>query len=342
MSVQTRIVSEDEADLRLDRWFRRHFPNVTQGALQKLCRTGQVRVDGKRVTGASRLVPAQTVRIPPLPDASAVAKEGPPPLDPMLAREIERMVIYRDDKVIVLNKPSGLATQGGPGIIKHVDMMLEGLQGDSEHRPRLVHRIDRDTSGILLLARTPGVAAKLAAAFRGRDVHKTYWAVVVGRPTPASGVIDQPLAKLGAGNGALVIAAERDDEDAAHARTEYETLDGAGRKISWLGLSPLTGRTHQLRVHCESLGTPILGDPRYGGKLAHPEGFTDRLHLHARALDIPHPDGGRLMVAAPLPPHMRDTFKDLGFVAGETPKPERRHGGGAERAVAKTGRSARR
>ncbi|AOX16243.1 RluA family pseudouridine synthase [Kozakia baliensis] len=328
MSVTTRIVSEDEADLRLDRWFRRHFPTLTQGVLQKLCRTGQVRLDGKRVTTATRLAPGQTLRVPPLP-APPAPTDAPPPLDPKLAQEIERMVLYRDDQVIVLNKPSGLPTQGGPGIVKHVDMMLDGLRGDSEHRPRLVHRIDRDTSGLLLVARTPGVAAKLAASFRGRDVKKTYWAVVVGRPMPGSGVIDQPLAKLGAGNGALVIAADRKDEDAASARTEYEVVDAAGKKISWLALEPLTGRTHQLRVHCETLGTPIIGDPRYGGKAAHPEGFTDRLHLHARALDLPHPAGGRLQVAAPLPPHMKTTFKEMGFVAGDTPKPHYARGSAA-------------
>ncbi|WP_336944912.1 RluA family pseudouridine synthase [Asaia sp. HN010] len=323
MSVTTRIVSEDEADMRLDRWFRRHFPDLTQGALQKLCRTGQVRLDGKRVTGASRLAPGQSLRIPPLPAPTAPQSDRPAPLDPQLAREIERMVIYRDDHVIVLDKPSGLATQGGPGITKHIDMMLDGLRGDLHDRPRLVHRIDRDTSGLLLLARTPGVAAKLAAAFRGRDVDKTYWAIVVGRPMPGSGVIDQPLAKLGAGNGSLMIAATREDEDAMVAKTDYEVVDAAGKRLSWLALKPLTGRTHQLRVHCETLGTPILGDPKYGGKAAHMEGFTDRLHLHARFLEFPHPAGGRLRVAAPLPPHMRTTFKDLGFTPGDTPKPER-------------------
>lgn len=202
-------------------------------------------------------------------------------------------------------------------------MMLDGLRGELHDRPRLVHRIDRDTSGLLLLARTPGVAAKLAAAFRGRDVDKTYWAIVVGRPMPGSGVIDQPLAKLGAGNGSLMIAATREDEDAMVAKTDYEVVDAAGKRLSWLALKPLTGRTHQLRVHCETLGTPILGDPKYGGKAAHMEGFTDRLHLHARSLEFPHPAGGRLRVAAPLPPHMRTTFKDLGFSSGDTPRPER-------------------
>ncbi|MBF0858464.1 RluA family pseudouridine synthase [Gluconobacter sp. LMG 31484] len=329
MTVTNRIVTEDEADIRLDRWFRRHYPNLTQGALQKLCRKGQIRVEGGRVQTNTRLIPGQSVRIPPLPD---VDKPAPlPPPDPILAREIQKMVIYEDEHLLVLDKPSGLATQGGPGITKHVDMMLDGLRTEGGDRPRLVHRIDRDTSGILLIARTPGVAAKLAAAFRGRDVEKTYWAVVVGRPSPESGIIDQPLAKIGAGGAALVIAASRDEEDAASAKTEYETLDAAGKKLSWLKLSPLTGRTHQLRVHTESIGTPIVGDPRYGGKAAHPEGFIDRLHLHARQLDIPHPAGGRLIVTAPLPPHMRETFRTLGFVPGETPAPKRVRGGSSSK-----------
>jgi len=321
MPVQNLTITEDEADIRLDRWFRRHYPHLTQGALQKMCRTGQVRVDGGRVTAATRLMPGQVVRVPPM---QAAEKPAPlPALDERLVREIRKMVIYEDAHLIVLDKPAGLPVQGGPGITRHIDMMLDGLRDGSEHRPRLVHRIDRDTSGLLLLARTPGVAAKLAASFRGRDVRKIYWAVVVGRPTPASGVIDQPLARLGAGSGAITVAADRNDEDAAHALSEYEVLDSAGRKLSWLALSPLTGRTHQLRVHCETLGTPILGDPRYGGAAAHMEGFADQLHLHARMLDFPHPAGGRLTVTAALPPHMRATFRALGFTEGQTPGPRR-------------------
>jgi 23S rRNA pseudouridine955/2504/2580 synthase len=318
MSVVILTVSEDEAEIRLDRWFRRHYPFVTQGALQKLCRTGQIRVEGKRAEPATRLNPGQSVRVPPLPNAS---KPAPmiPAVDENDRREMERMVVYRDDQLIVLNKPAGLPVQGGPGIARHVDGMLDALRFESEHRPRLVHRIDRDTSGLLLLARTPGVAGKLAALFRGRDVRKTYWAVVVGRPHPLEGVIDLPLARLGAGPGALTIAAERNEEDAAHALTEYAVRDSAGRKLSWLELSPLTGRTHQLRVHCEALGTPILGDPKYGGAAVHMEGFADRLHLHARALDLPHPAGGRLRIAAELPAHMQQTFKALGFEAGPLP-----------------------
>ncbi len=322
MTVSIQTVSEDEAEIRLDRWFRRHYPFVTQGALQKLCRTGQIRVDSRRAEPATRLNPGQSVRVPPLPDVTRPAPL-PPALDEHDRRDMERMVLYRDEQVIVLNKPAGLPVQGGPGIVRHVDGMLDALRFEAEHRPRLVHRIDRDTSGLLLLARTPGVAGKLAASFRTRDVRKTYWAVVVGRPHPLQGVIDQPLARLGAGPGALTIAAERGEEDAAHALTEYVVRDSAGRKLCWLEMSPLTGRTHQLRVHCEALGTPILGDPKYGGQAAHLDGFPDRLHLHARSLDLPHPAGGRLSLSAELPAHMRETFKALGFEAGALPPPGR-------------------
>ncbi|GCE91580.1 ribosomal RNA large subunit 23S rRNA pseudouridine synthase C [Komagataeibacter diospyri] len=324
MSVVTLTVSDDEADIRLDRWFRRHYPHLTQGALQKLCRTGQVRVDGKRATAATRLEPGQAVRVPPIPNANRPPPLAVKPLDERQVREINKMVVYRDDHVIVLNKPAGIAVQGGPGITHHIDALLDGLrENPDDPRPRLVHRIDRDTSGLLLVARTPGVAAKLAAAFRGRDVHKIYWAVVVGRPSPATGIIDQPLTKLGAGAGAISVVAERGDADAVHALSEYEVLDAAGRKLSWLALSPLTGRTHQLRVHCEALGNPILGDPKYGGDIAHVTGFTDKLHLHARRLELPHPAGGTLVVEADLPPHMRETFRQIGFVAPATAQPRR-------------------
>ncbi len=317
MSVVSLPVTEDEAEIRLDRWFRRHYPHLTQGALQKLCRTGQVKVDGRKAETSTRLQPGQMVRVPPIPGAARPAPIART-VDERDVKEMARLVVYRDADLIVLNKPAGLAVQGGPGIVRHVDGLLDALRDESEHRPRLVHRIDRDTSGLLLLARTPGVAAKLAASFRTREVRKLYWAVVIGRPSPAEGVIDLPLARLGAGPGALTIAAGRDDADSAHALTEYAVRDAAARKLSWLELAPLTGRTHQLRVHCEALGTPILGDPKYGGEAAHPDGFTDQLHLHARALEIPHPAGGRLRLEAELPGHMKETFRLLGFEAGQT------------------------
>ena len=329
--IEQRAVTQDEADIRLDRWFRRHFPGITQGALQKMCRTGQIRVDGKRAETATRLVPGQSIRVPPMPTAPP-PKPKPSLSDPVIIRELEDMVVYRDEQIIVLNKPFGLAVQGGPGILKHVDGMLDGLRGDSPHRPRLVHRLDRDTSGILVLARTPGVAAKLAAAFRGRDVRKTYWAIVSGRPNPIEGRIDLPLVKYAGARGERSVPAARDDAEGQRAVTDYRTLDTAGQRLTWLEMSPVTGRTHQLRVHSVALGTPIVGDLKYhepdqnGARSAVVDGISPKLHLHARAIDLPHPAGGRLVVEADLAPHMRETFTTVGF---ET-KPARaatRHGG---------------
>jgi 23S rRNA pseudouridine955/2504/2580 synthase len=315
----TRTVSDDEADIRLDRWFRRHFPGVPQSAIQKLCRTGQLRVDGKRAEAATRLVSGQAVRIPPLPAAPAAKLVAH--ANPAATREIEAMILYQDDHLIVLNKPYGLAVQGGPGISRHVDGMLEGLRTEGGERPRLVHRLDRDTTGLLLIARSPGAAAKLAASFRGRDMDKTYWAVVAGRPVPVEGEIDLPLKRIGGDRGERTAPAERDDEDAARAITEYRTLDHAARKLAWLELKPHTGRTHQLRVHCVAIRAPILGDVKYARPdqnnafAATVAGLSEKMHLHARSLVFPHPAGGVMRVEAELPPHMVETFHTLGFSA---------------------------
>jgi 23S rRNA pseudouridine955/2504/2580 synthase len=322
MSVALRDVIPDEADIRLDRWLRRHFPGVTQGLVEKWCRTGQVRVDGKRADANTRLAPGQSVRIPPLPPGEPRPPE-PKPVDPMLARDLQRMVIYRDDWVMALNKPHGLPVQGGPGIKIHVDGMLDALRFGAEDRPRLVHRLDRDTSGLLLLARTPGVAAKLAASFRGRQVRKEYWAVVVGVPDPPAGKIDRALARIGGPRGERSALALAGDAKAAQSVTSYETMDVVGSKFALLAMSPHTGRTHQLRVHAASIGTPILGDSKYGVEHSLVEGFNDQLHLHARALTLPHPEGGPLRLEADLPPHMRETFKTLGFPTPDAAKPRR-------------------
>ena len=324
--VSILTVSPDEADIRLDRWLRRHFPGLPQSAIQKLCRTGQLRVDGKRAGAADRLVPGQAIRVPPLPAAPA-APAAPLPIDPLEAKDLQGRVLYRDDQVIVLNKPPGLAVQGGPGITRHLDGMLDALRFGAD-RPRLVHRLDRDTSGVLVLARTAGVAAKLAAAFRGREVEKTYWAVVARRPIPAEGRIDLPLKRIGGARGERTAPAERGEEDAARAVTDFRTIDHAG-KLAWLELQPLTGRTHQLRVHCVAIGAPILGDVKYaepdqnGAFAATVTGLSAKLHLHARALDLPHPAGGRLRVEADLPTHMATTFRTLGFVAPAARAPAR-------------------
>ena len=318
-------VTEDEAEIRLDRWFRRRFPRLPQSAIQKLCRTGQVRVDGHRAEAATRLAPGQAVRVPPLPAAPAPKPRAE--IDPAIARDLRDLVIYRDEQVIALNKPHGLPVQGGPGITRHLDGLLEALRFGAADRPRLVHRLDRDTSGVLVLARTPGSAAKLAAAFRGRGVEKTYWAVVTRRPVPPEGRIDLALKRIGGARGERTALAGSEDE-AARAITDYRTLDHAG-KLAWLELRPLTGRTHQLRVHCVAIGAPILGDLKYaqpdqnGAFAATVSGLPEALHLHARRLRLPHPAGGVLEVEADLPAHMRETFGTLGFSAPPARAPRR-------------------
>ena len=312
MSVEVRTVAEDEAEIRLDRWFKRHFPEVTHGRLEKLLRTGQVRVDGGRAKANVRLSPGQQVRVPPLPAVEPVERTAEPMVIDRDGEDLQKRVLFRDEWVIALNKPSGLATQGGSGQTKHVDGMLDALRFGSNDRPRLVHRLDKDTSGVLLLARTPGIAAKLAEAFRHRTARKLYWALTVGVPEPEAGRIDKPLAKIAAAGGERMM---EDEEDGQYAVTLYHTLETAGRRAAWVALMPQTGRTHQLRVHMAMLGKPIVGDRKYGGEAAKLAGgeVSSKLHLHARRIILPHPKGGTIDVTAPLPDHMRATWKLLDF-----------------------------
>ena len=313
-AVRMLSVAEDEADLRLDRWFRRHFPDLAHGRLEKLLRTGQIRVDGRRAKAGLRLAPGQAIRIPPAVETGpAPAANAPPAVSRQDREALEAAVLHRDDWVIALDKPPGLAVQGGTGQTRHLDAMLDALRFGAEEPPRLVHRLDKDTSGVLLLGRSRAAAKTLAEAFRSRAARKLYWAAVAGVPERPEGRIDLALAK---GGGA---GRERMREDAAEGRravTRYRVVDALGKTAAWLALMPLTGRTHQLRAHCAALGTPILGDGKYGGRKAFAAGATlpKRLHLHARAISLPHPSGqGLLEVSAPLPPHMAETWAFLGF-----------------------------
>ncbi|HXE28699.1 MAG TPA: RluA family pseudouridine synthase [Stellaceae bacterium] len=311
--VQTLTVAPEDAEIRLDRWFKRHFPDLGHGRLEKLLRTGQIRLDGKRVEASDRIAAGQRIRIPPLPAAPPPEAKPPRPV-PSAAdtRLLQERVLYRDAEMIVINKPEGLAVQGGTGTNRHLDGLLDALRFDAKERPRLVHRLDKNTSGVLVLARSAHAAARLGELFRSKATHKVYWAITVGAPKPRNGKIDQPLAKQGGPGGERVAA---DDEEGDRALTYYRTVARAGDRFAWLALEPVTGRTHQLRVHALTLGTPILGDGKYGGAAAHPASLPQarKLHLHARAIALPLPSGKTLSVTAPLPPHMRASWDFFGF-----------------------------
>ncbi len=312
--VETVEVTVEERDLRLDRWFRRHYPGLKHGRLEKLLRTGQVRVDGKRAQAALRLVPGQRVRVPP---QAAAAEPEAPARRPVVGKAdrafVRSLVIHRDDDVIALNKPAGLAVQGGTGTKRHLDAMLDALRFGGKERPRLVHRLDRDTSGVLLLARNAAVAALLGRLFQGREVRKIYWALVVGRPEPARGRIDLSLEKRPGPRGERMAGG---GSAGKRAVTLYRVLEEAGPTVAWVALWPLTGRTHQLRAHCAAIGHPIIGDGKYGGAGAYlaANEVARRLHLHARELALPHPSGrGVLHLRAELPPHMARSWRFFGF-----------------------------
>jgi 23S rRNA pseudouridine955/2504/2580 synthase len=307
-------VAADDAGVRLDRWFRRHYPAVSHARLEKWLRLGHVRLDGRRTTAGQRLEPGQLVRVPPLGTAEPAvgARPSPPPLDAAVAADLVKRVLHQDDDLVVLDKPAGLAVQGGSKVARHLDQMLEALAFGGE-RPRLVHRLDRDTSGVLVLARTAAAARALTAAFRGKTVEKLYWAVVAGVPTPPQGRISSPLRKAMGSEGERMMA---DVAAGQPAITLYRVVEQAGRRAAWLAMQPLTGRTHQLRVHAAvALATPILGDGKYGAAAAFLGGaeIARCLHLHARAIRFPHPRQGLLTVIAPPPAHLVATFRFFGF-----------------------------
>lgn len=315
-------VSNEAVEMRLDRFLRREIPGLTQAMLQKLLRTGKIRVNGNRAEANTRLEAGHIITVPDIAPPTAAAKPRHiVKMDEARIKELERMVLYSDDSVIVLNKPAGLPVQGGSGIAVHVDGMLEALQGDNPERPKLVHRLDRDTSGVLVIARTGRAANRLAAAFRGRDIEKTYWALLAGLPETLEGRIDLPLKRIDLGMTSRSEPASRKDKDAQKAITDYRVLDKAGKKFCLVELSPHTGRMHQLRAHCLALGTPIMGDEVYGGIFS--EHFAAQLHLHARRLRFPHPEGGMLVVEAPLPKHMINGLHYLGFPAPDAARPHR-------------------
>ena len=313
--VETRTVDRDEAGMRLDRWFKLHFPGLGFGHLQKLVRSGQVRVDGARVEASTRLASGQQVRIPPLKTGDAALNRAKPVRKAGDREALEAAILHEDESVMVFDKPAGLAVQGGSGVTRHVDAMLEAFADRQGRKPRLVHRLDRDTAGVLVVARTRSAAASLGQAFKARETRKIYWALVAGVPRRASGRISTFLAKEEGPAGDRMRVAKHGDRGADHAVTHYALADQAAQKVSWLVMRPVTGRTHQLRAHAAHIGHPIVGDPKYFNveNWELPGGLQNRLHLLARRIVIPHPDGGVLDVSAPLPPHMRQSWAVLGF-----------------------------
>ena len=315
--VQTLYVAEDEHDIRLDRWFKRRWPHLTHIQVEKMARKGEIRVDGSRVKPQDRLTAGAAVRVPPLPEANP---RKPGDLHELTERDVayaKSLVLYEDDMVIALNKPHGLAVQGGTKTTKHVDRLLSAW-GEGMDRPRLVHRLDRDTSGVLLLGKGPEAAKRLAGAFARRQAKKTYWAIVIGNPKPTHGQIDLALKKTGINDYEMMRPAERKDPKGEPAETAFATISRAAHRASWMALRPFTGRTHQLRAHMAAIGHPILGDHKYGDDKSRELSGVLKLQLHARRIELDHPGGGTLVVEAPLSPEIKAGFAHFGFSEDES------------------------
>ena len=345
-------VGHDDDGIRLDRWFRRHLPDTSFNLVSRWARTGQLRVDGARATPGDRLSAGQVLRVPPpevIREAVRTARVKPEraPLSEDQAAFARDMVIHRDAQALVLDKPPGLATQGGTRTTEHVDGLLDALQFEAEGRPKLVHRLDKDTSGALLVARTARAAAFFAKAFSGRSAKKVYWALIVGVPSIEDGMIELPIAKQpGTGGEKMHV----DEENGLPSRSRYRVIERAGNRAAWVELQPFTGRTHQLRVHMAAIGHPIVGDGKYGGPAAFLTGGVSRkMHLHARNIQVDHPDGGKIDVTAPPPHHFAESLTMLGFdsLAGDRmpldtpPPPTREEKKAKARAHAKTVRKDR-
>jgi 23S rRNA pseudouridine955/2504/2580 synthase len=313
--VQTVEVSADESGMRVDRFLEARFPWLPFSHIQRIIRKGEVRVNGRRAQAKQRLATGQAVRIPPLRLDEPRPRPAASDADAKTHDFLASITLHEDADVLVLNKPMGLAVQGGSGTTRHLDGMLEALRDGQGQRPRLVHRLDKDTAGCLLVAKTRFAAAALAKTFRSRAARKIYWALVAGVPRPRQGRISTFLAKAERGDDSFMRIASHGEEGASHAVTYYALIDTAARQLAWLSLKPVTGRTHQLRAHMAHIGHPIVGDPKYFARenWELPGGIQNRLHLLARRIVVPHPRGGTIDVTAPLPPHMRQSWSLIGL-----------------------------
>lgn len=316
-AVQIITIEEGDAGSRLDRWFKRQFPHIPHGRVEKLLRTGQLRVNGKRAKGSFRLEAGQDIRVPPLPEPGEKTPERK--LSEADINFMHAMVIYEDNDLIALNKPSGLAVQGGTNTSRHVDGMLVAFNTERIHA-RLVHRLDRDTSGVLVVAKNAKSAAWLGKAFQSRLARKVYWGITNGVPRPQKGEVKGFIGKgegiVGGVEGReIMVPVRHGTHGAKHARTLYQCPEVGGQRAAWVVMQPLTGRKHQLRMHMELLGTPLVGDTKYTTDREVPGGMAEKLHLHARSLVLPHPDGSEIHITAEMPAHMNRAFDLFGFDA---------------------------
>lgn len=313
--VQTVVVTADENNMRVDRFLEHRFPGLSFSHIQRIVRKGELRINGKRADSKDRLEEGQSVRIPPLKLDTPKVPGHLSEAEAKALGDLQSMILFEDADVMVLNKPAGLAVQGGSGLSRHVDGMLETMRDAKGQRPRLVHRLDRETSGCLLIAKTRFAASALTGSFRHRSARKIYWALVAGVPKPKQGRISTYLAKDESEEDSIMRVAAHGDEGASHAVTYYAVVEASAQKLAWVSLKPVTGRTHQLRAHMAHIDHAIVGDPKYFNKenWQLPGGIQKRLHLLARRIVIPHPRGGFIDVTAPLPPHMLQSWNLLGL-----------------------------
>jgi 23S rRNA pseudouridine955/2504/2580 synthase len=316
-NVQNVAVTADESGMRVDRFLEARFPGLSFSHIQRVIRKGEVRVDGRRAQPKNRLEAGQTVRIPPLRLEAPKPRAAGGAADAKTRDFLKSITLYEDADVLVLNKPIGLAVQGGSGTTRHLDGMMEVLRDAHGQRPRLVHRLDKDTAGCLLVAKTRYAASALAKTFRSRSARKIYWALVAGVPKVQQGRISTFLAKDERDDESFMRIARHGEKGASHAVTYYAVVETSGPLLAWVSLKPVTGRTHQLRAHMAHIGHPIVGDPKYFVRenWELPGGMQNKLHLLARRLVVPHPRGGLIDITAPLPPHMQQSWNLLGLDA---------------------------
>jgi 23S rRNA pseudouridine955/2504/2580 synthase len=316
------IVEKDDHDCRLSTWIIRNNKLLSFNSVNTLCRKGLIRVNGLKTKASYRLVAGDTVRMP-TPFSKTLDKKPKLKFDPLLEKELIDSVIFKDEYLIAINKPEGLASQGGSYQgDRHIDAYKSIFQFDSNEAPRLIHRLDKDTSGVLLLARNAKAANIFTSLFRQKLVEKVYWALVEGVPRKKEGIVESYIGKLDIWRPNFQKDLDREKrswnkENTKKALSYYRVIKQVGSQYAWLQLKPATGRTHQLRIHCAKLGTMIVGDRKYRNSQS--GNFKDsidseKLFLHAKSLTFMHPVSKKTtVIEAELPKHMSLAWKRFGW-----------------------------